>query len=303
MKITLYGISSFLLSGGDVLDVGQTVKKAIEYYTTSFFEDALSFFATVLVNIMSVGINVLEMDLVQNGIKYTQLVALVLLGVKVMNEAFQTYILHQAGDPDADPGGLLIRTAQAVAVICCLPWIVSEIFKFGNQLALDVADLSSGSTTISDWIGFGSMLFLSGGFIAVLIGLGILILFLVVGLQAGIRGATIALMAVIGPFMALNLSTNNRSVWSAWFREIVIICVSQALQIYMIKGVFFLLLTKLMDVKDAGSVLIVFGWLWVTIKSPKFIKQFVYSTGLSNSIGGAGKQAGSAAITKLLMFK
>lgn len=276
------------------------VDNAVTRFFTNIFEQLITFFAEVLANIMGSSLNVLNMPLVENGIKYAQALAFTILVIKAMNEAFQTYILYQNGDPDSDPSGLLIRTAQAVAIISTLPWIITQIFTFGTKVALDVAGLGTGQTGISDWSIIISAM--STGIIIPLIGIALAICLLVVAIQASIRGAELALMSVIGPIMALNLTANNRSAWTSWFKQIVIICIAQALQIFMLQGALGILTRPSSSINESGMFLI-FGWLWVTIKTPKFLQQFAYSTGFTGAVGGGTKQAGSMYLMRKMMAK
>lgn len=273
------------------------VNKCINYFFSSFFNDLISFFGTTLANIMGTAIKVLELPLVVDAVSYSQLLAMTILIVKVMNEAFQTYILYQHGDPQADPGGLLVRTAQAVAVIATLPWIVQQVFDFGSKVSLDVAGLSTGSTGVGDFAFLVAAITATGGTVIAIFCIVVAILLLVVAIQSTIRGAELALMSVLGPIMALNLTANNRSMWSSWFKQLVIICTAQAFQILMLDGVLALLASPI----DGGGLLFIVGWLWVTIKTPKFVQQFAYSTGFTGAVGGTAKQAGSMAIMKLMM--
>jgi len=266
----------------------------------NFFELLISFFGSSLANIMSTAMNVLSLPLVVNGVKYAQVLAFTLLVLKAGNEAFTTYILFENGDPDADPTGLVVRTAQSAAIIAALPWIVNEVFVFGSKVALDVSALRTGEMGVEDWTFLSGAIVSSLGIIVVIFGIIIVIMLLVVAIQASIRGAELALMSILGPIMALNLTAHNRSIWSAWFRQLIIICVSQALQIFMLSGVISLLTNQAVS---GNGLLIVFGWLWLTIKTPNYVKQFAYSTGLTSSIGGATKQAGSMVLMRKVMTK
>lgn len=277
----------------DIVDSG------IANFFANFFENLITFFATTLANIMGTSLNVLDMPLVQNGIKYAQALAFTILVIKVMNEAFQTYILYQNGDPDSDPSGLLIRTGQAVAIIATLPWIVTQLFIFGTKIALDVARLGTGQVGIDDWSHIIGMIIASRGVVVALFFIVIVIMLLIVGIQATIRGAELALMAVVGPVMALNITANNRNIWSSWFKQVVIICTTQALQIFMLQGVLALLVGAI----SSNGLLLIFGWLWVTIKTPKYLQQFAHSTGFSGAIGGTVKQAGSMALMRRMLAR
>lgn len=283
-----------------MFDLSNLVDGAIGKFLSNFFDQMITFFATTLANIMGTSLDVLSVPLVHNGIIYAQSLAFTLLVLKSMNEAFQTYILYQNGDPDADPTGLLIRTGQAVAIIATLPWIVTQIFTFGSKVAMDVAGLGTGQTGIADWANITALIISTDGSVVALFCIALAIMLLVVGIQATIRGAELALMAVVGPIMALNITANNRSMWSAWFKQVVIICTAQALQIFMLKGALSFLTNQSVS---SNGLLLVFGWLWVTIKSPKFIQQISYSTGFTGAIGGTAKQVGTMYMMRRMMMK
>lgn len=283
------------------LDLSKLLDIAIVAFLGDLIEELISFFSNILVDIMSLSQNVLSMTIVQNGIKYSQALAFSLLVVKVMNEAYQTYILYQNGDPDADPTGLLVRTAQSAAVITTLPWIVEQLFTFGSKVSRDVANLGTGRMGYADWQYIKTYLNpISGLSIGTIFSIVIIIMLLVVAFQATIRGAELALMSVIGPIMALNLTANNRGIWSSWFRQVVIICTSQAIQIFMLSGALSLISSQ--SVTNKG-LLFFYGWLWVTIKSPKYIQQFAYSTGFTRTLGGTVQRVGSTAAMRLMIKK
>jgi len=278
-----------------MFDVSEILNSGVSSFFAKILKSFTDFFAKELADVMSLSQRVLEMDLVKNGIDYAQVLAFTLLVLKTMSEAFQTYILYQNGDPESDPGGLLIRTAQAVAVIATLPDIVGYIFEFGTMVALDVSNLS-GEIGVKDWDAITSAI--NGGLIVILLCLFLAICFLIVGIQAVIRGAELALMAVVGPLMALNLTANNRSVWSAWLKQVIIICMTQAIQIFLIKAT----VTSFTGASPE-ALLLTFGWMWITIKSPKYIQQFVHSTGFSGAVGGTAKQVGSMALMRRMLAR
>lgn len=282
------------------MNTDSLVNGAINSVFGGFFDKLISGFSTTLGDVMGASTRVLEYPIVVSGIRYTQLLAFTLLVLKVMNEAFQTYILYQNGDPDADPTNLLIRTAQSVAVIATLPDIVLFIFNFGTKLVLDVANLSTGETDILTWASMITAALMTAGLPIIILCIVMVIMFLIVAIQSLIRGGELALMAVLGPIMALNLTADNRSMWSAWFKQLIIICTAQAIQLFMLKGALALVTTGVLT--DTG-LLTVFAWLWVTVKVPKWLQQFSYSTGFTGAIGGTAKQAGSMAIMRKMLTR
>lgn len=277
-----------------MFNLSKLVNTAIAKFFADLFENLITEFSEALTNVMGTSLEVLKMPLVDNGLKYAQALAFTLLVLKSMNEAFQTYILYQNGDPDADPTGLLIRTAQAVAIIATLPWIVKQIFEFGTKVSSDVSHLGTGKIGIDNWT--SSLALIERGGVAIAIISTIMIIcILVVAIQAAIRGAELSLMCILGPILALNITANNRNVWSAWFKQLIIICTSQALQIFMLEGAFSLIAKNILN---GTGLLMVIGWLWVTIKTPKFVQQFAYSTGFTGAVGGTTKQVGIMHLTR-----
>lgn len=276
------------------------LKKGISYIFQDFFQDLTSFFGQVLANVMGFSQEVLKLDLVQSAIHYAQALAFTLLVLKTMNEAFQTYILYENGDPDADPGGLLVRTAQAAAIIAFMPELVKYVFEFGAKVSSDVAGLSVGKAGIADWTFIIGAIIQSGGMVIVIMMIIFVVMLLIVAFQATIRGAELARISILGPIMALNITSNNKSMWSSWFRQLVIICTAQAIQIFMVRGAMSLMTNEAVT---GGGVVLILGWLWVAIKTPKYLEQFAYSTGFTGAAGGAAKQAGSMAMMRKMMAK
>lgn len=285
---------------GISFDVGKILKDGLLGFFKYFFQDITTEFATIFADVMSGAINIIQLPLVQNGIKYTQGLAVILLVIKSLQEGFKTYILMTSGDSESDPMGLVIRSIEALAIILSIPWIVTEIFMFGTKLSHDVAALGTGSATFADWgVVLGSILLSAGGII-ILVGIVILVMLLIIAFQATIRGAELALCVVLGSIMALNLTSNNRSVWSSWIKQVIIICTTQSIQIFMLQGAMSLMTS---GVISSSGYLLIIGWLWVTIKTPKYLQQFLYSTGVGGSIGAGAKQTGSMVIMRKMMTK
>lgn len=254
------------------------------------------------------GQNIMNFPILKSGMDYVQLLAIYWLMVKLVFEGYQTYMLRQAGDPDSNPTELLIKGAQSVIIIEGLPWIISQLYEFGNMVARDVARLNGTtidvSTIMNGYKGLGDKL--AGAGVAVLdiiiitliFCVGIIMLF-IVNIQIALRSAELAILTIIGPIMALNITTNNRSLWSQWFRQVLGLCLTHALQTFMLM-VTMSLLSSLGPLGFSNLMLFI-GWLWVTIKTPNFIKQFTHSTGAGALAGGAVKQAATMRVMRNFM--
>lgn len=272
-----------------LFSLGRLMTTALTEFFTFLFEELTETFSGVLSNIFSNSQRILEYDFVVNTIRYAQILAFVLLSIKVMYEVFQTYIMYQNGDPDADPSGVLVRTLQAVAIIAFIPKLIEVTFIFGTKLANDIASISAGSVD-NPWEILMNFLTGATSLSLILIILLILIATLLIALQTAIRGAELALLSVLGPIMALNITSSNKGTWNAWFKQLVILCSTQALQIFMYKGAMSLLTYELSNI----GMWFLLGWLWVTVLTPKFLKQFIYTSG----VGEVGSSLG-----RILLFK
>ena len=234
-------------------------------------------FSGVLTDVMGMAINVLEFDVVQNGIQYIQLLAITILGIKLMFDIFNQYILYQHGEP-SDAGGILTRTALSVGVIMSVDWIILQIFTFGNKLASDVGSIDIGSMAWEDvlFVGVTSPILISLGLIC------FVVMGLIIAVQCAVRGAHLALMAAIAPLMAINVSSENKQMWSAWLREVFILCCSHAIQLFLINCMIAVITTEAVS---GGGLLFALGFMISIVKSPKFLKQFMYTSG-AGQVGG-----------------
>ena len=264
-----------------------------------FFQDLYEqLVKTVLVqlsNIMSFASNSLNLPIVKNGALYAMVLATAIVIPKAGLEIYRTYILFQEGDPDADLSHAIIRSVQAVIMIWCIPLIVYYSFLFGTKLTSDVARLSAFDNTYVDRI--STMVLVSNGWLITLLACIVIILIIVVFIQTVIRAADLAGTAVIGSIMATNLTNVSHSSWSAWFRQIIIICCSQAIQIFFLAGAFA------NPFNGVNGMLLTLGWMIACVKAPKWLQQFAYSTGLGGFAAGAARQGGTMLAMRMLITR
>lgn len=282
------------------MDISGMMNDAIIMIMTEWLEEILPTITGFISDIYGTSLKVLELSFVSQAINFVQVLAITLLIIKKSIEGVNTYTLYEGGDPEADPIGLLIRTAQATIIILTLPWLIKEVFEFGMLVTEDIISL----TTSSGLGGLESNLssFLAGGGITLSIIISLFVLLIaicIIFVQASIRSAEIALMAVISPVMALSLSQSNSATWQQWFKQYVVICVSQAMQLFMLQGAIYMIAYT--GTTNFGSILSTIGWLIMTISAPKFIKQFTYNSGLGGAVGGGARQALSLYTMKKVM--
>jgi hypothetical protein len=280
--------------------LSEMVSEAVYSFFADLMEQAVQWIAGAIVGIMSTAENVLNYPIVIQGILYSQGIAIIMLSIKVAFEAFQTWILYNSGDSNADPKGLLIGTVKAAAVIGTMPWLVRYLYLVGTAMAIDVSRLSGVQTekALEHFILNAAV----GGFFFVIICLISLVLIIAVFIQTFIRAAALGLLAVIGPVIAVQEVGGNSQLFSLWLKELVVVCFSQAIQIFLILAAMYTLSnTGIEDIIVSSAMLL--GWLWVTVKAPSTIKQMMYSSGVGSAAAGAAQTAGTMLIVRKMMTK
>lgn len=281
--------------------MGKLILNVIIYFVRQVTEDAIDWFISLLAEIQTYTDEFFKMGVVDAGITYAQMLAGTILIVKVAYEAFMTYILRLDGDPDADPGGLLLRTARAAAVIGSVPWIVKWIFEFGTALSKDVAKLPGLSVEkgVFEIQSVFELLAENGQFLLFFCPLIItaLIFIIIVVLQTVVRAAELAMIAVSGSFMALGLTNPDSQMFQSWWRELLSVSLSQAIQLFMLKVSFYVLLFKT-DGFVIGNLLMFCAAIWVAYKSPTILKQYMYSSGVGRAATAATRSVASMTIMR-----
>lgn len=262
--------------------------------------DLINAFILSFTDVMSLATFFLETTYVKNAIALSIETAGLLLGLKVAAEALKALTLYENGEP-VDPGNLLIRVAISVAIISTSPWVVKYVYELGTALAGDVATLANINvedlTAVETVAGALNMPFVVG---LMLIVIAIMWAFLM--LQMCKRAIEIVALAVTGPFMAIGILSPNLGAFEGWKSELIVQSVSQALQMFLIKGALVTL--SLLGAKPPLTQVFVFiGWLWVALSAPSWLRQRMYSAGLTGAVGGAAQQAGSMVVMRKIFTK
>jgi hypothetical protein len=281
------------------------VQNAIENFLKKIIEEAINLFLQFLAAINSMAGDVLDLEVVNQAIIYSQALAGTILITKVAYEAWMTHVMRMNGDPDADPGGLLIRSVASAAIIGGMPWLVKWIYKFGTTVSNDIAklpgvDYKSASSPMEKLLD----MVIANETYEFFIFLGVIfavIIFIIVLIQTFIRAAELAVAAVVGCFMALSLTNSSSQAFGSWFREIMALSMTQAVQMFLIKVSFFTLTEFKYDKMPLFNLLLFCGFLWVTYKSPSILKSYLHSTGVGKAAGGAAQSAGSMLMMRKMM--
>jgi len=176
----------------------------------------------------------------------------------------------------------------------CTPWIVRTVYTWGNDVAMAIGEMP----TQSDQIGFfNSLLALASmNFIVAITAIAAIIIWVLILLQVAIRGIELGLLSIAGPVMAVGLTSANEGIWATWWRELIILSLTQCFQMLTIKG--FLTQVTSIATDNIIALFMSIAWLWVAFKTPNFLRNLSHSTGLGRVMGGAAQSGMSMVIMR-----
>jgi hypothetical protein len=283
-----------------------------------FFIDLLlggisAFFSRILVDIVSfasgviarehlVAVEILNSDFIINTTNSIQIIAGLLLSIKIAVDVTRQYILFASGDSDSNPVKVLRRAGYAAAMIAGGPWLAREVFTWGAQLSIMVARTPvAGQINPFEMIVNGLVAASIVNFAVIIIVLAALVFYFLILVQTVIRAVELAFVTVAAPIMAVGLTYQEEGVWAVWWRELVVLSLSQAVQMLFLTG-FFSAMTNIahLEILGLSTILMPIGWLFVAYKSPAMLKSIAYHTGVGQSAFGVARSYVTPLIRSLI---
>lgn len=249
--------------------------------------------------------NLLNAPWAQNLIAGTQGIAFAILATRTAWEAFQLATLRAEGAP-TDPGGLLKRVVLTAAAIAGGPWVAKEALLLGNDLAQGIASAGFGVGLDQLSTSIGTMFSMATGalFWEVFIVAFGAVLIILCFIQSMVRTIEITLIAIVSPVMALGFMSGGGTA-DVWWRETLVVCTSQAVQILLLYVAAVQLVTPVSPGAPGFALgpFLFLGALWVAWRTPHILRQYAYHTGASAAAGNvAGTVAGQVG-ARMLMAK
>lgn len=281
--------------------MGELIWAGLVSVLENLLNGATATFSGTLVAGMSNAQRILDMPIVANTIALSQVVAGSLLGMRLAVEAWRIHVLHLSGEPGGDGGGLLRRTVLAATAIAAAPWVARTVFAWGNSLAQAIASLGTADMSAS-----GTLEVLGGAVtgapILMILSLIAIVLFIIILIQTAIRAVELAFLCAAGPIMAVGLTSPTEGVAGLWWRELIVISMSQAAQIFLLTGFMASVTTVAVDF-DWMKPLFAIGWLWVAVKAPSVLRTMAYHTGVGGAAGSAAQSGGSMLLMRKIFTK
>lgn len=211
------------------------------------------------------------------------LLGLALVGLMAAKVVASGYMLETAYDSEEDPFNLLIRIAEATAVISCS----GEIFSYGLQMSKDFCEDLLNSTEVTGFSGKTQELLQmtmtgSNQVSAFIIMIAVLLIAAIVfSVMSGLRAGELLVMNLFLPIFAIDLLTNSRERWNNFIMGYVFAFIS-----YAVQTLFFMIALKSYmsaNYTNQSYMLSTLVWMVVAIKAPQFIEKYLYQTGVSKA--------------------
>jgi len=288
------------LKGGDILDsfFSNIIIRSINDFLIHVLNDVMTFFTGAIGREHEMALRILDQPFVVGAIQLAQVVAGSLLVLKIGVQILKDYIFFGSGAGDVNPFKLVKRSMYAAMMIAAGPWLARNVFGYGAYLAVSISQvplIAEGENPL--WLLFRNPVGAGFGFILAFIAMAVF--WALIYVQSIIRGVEVAFLSVAGPIMAVGLTGSDEGAWAVWWRELIVVSLSQAVQMLMLTGFF----ATLAPGQGGGFYLMMVGiaWLWVAFKTPSVLKQFAYHTGAGSLASGAtrmGQTIASVVIKK-----
>ncbi|MFB5678819.1 conjugal transfer protein TrbL family protein [Paenibacillus terreus] len=285
----LFPDKTYALGLGDIL---------VEMFVTPLREgtqDLITNGLAGIANFISTPTDLGNLAFVRNSISTAKYIALSLLTLNVLKEIIKSMIDEGYGQGGKPMDLLAGQAIKAVAMIYLSQWVLQDVLLAANNALLPVV-AKIDNTTLAYTEGASSRMAgdLVHGILAGIDSVGILIMrlffliilgfgFIILTVTGGIRLAQLAILAVIGPFLAVSLVDKGES-FNTWIREAVAVVFTQLLQVWLLG---YLIAT--IQRAHFWDLMTAMGILAVMIAGPTVIKQYIHSTGTGGAVVGAGR--------------
>jgi len=278
----------------------------IAAFFSRIINDVVSMATGVLANEHRMAMDILNSEFIQGAIIAAQWIAGSLLAIKTTVEMLRIYILFNTGDGGVYPERFLQRVLYSAAMIVGSPWLAQFVFNIGAEMAIafsqiPVADLRDNNPLLIliQRVLFGGAVFNFGFSIMILF---FIIFWLVIIIQTTIRAVELAFTCVSAPLMAIGLTHYEEGIWAAWWRNMVVLAMSQAVQMFFLTGFFSSIMGVVaMDVEITFvNLLLPCAWLYVAYRSPAMLKELSYHTGTGQMISGGVRSYVTPVIRSLI---
>ncbi|TCS94851.1 conjugal transfer protein TrbL family protein [Hazenella coriacea] len=128
------------------------------------------------------------------------------------------------------------------------------------------------------------------------------LLVLIVSFQVLIRSAELAFMYMVGPFAIATNLNEEFNLFTPWWRTLLSIMITQFVQVFLVMFTIDLVSNSEATISGIHNYYLAIAMMILVIKSPAFIKEFMYSTGAGQTVVGMTTKTAGAVSKQLIRF-
>lgn len=285
--------------------MGTMILGALVYIVQMIAQGLMDITAAVMSSMNQAGLSTIEnAGWVISATQVTIGIALSIFTLRVAWEGISQYILWNEGTGDTDGGQVWKGLLRVTLFGGASTYLATNIFQVGiwiagALMASPIGDLSTGinnqflaALAIPDVI--ESILFVTViGFLLVAIAC------IIIGIQTAVRVAQLSYFIIGGPLMALGQFNADGGVWNNWFRSLIVLSMSEAVQMIGMKGMLWSLTNLSIPLASSSTIippqmpglLVCIGFAVASIAGPHLVKEWSYRTGIGGAIVSGGRTA------------
>ena len=196
-----------------------------------------------------------------------------LIVLKFLKRAFDSYVLWQDGDPDADPINLVTKFLRAIVIAVSFPTLYDWMAKVTEDMTNQILNSLSGS--LSDSIANSVMAMASLNLFNAIVSLVFFICFFFLYLQFLMRGMEILILRMGVPIACTGLMENDKGVFGPYIKKFFQSTLTVVVQISLAKMSVGLMINAHVFWGIAAMML--------ALKTPKFLQEFMITTSAGGS--------------------
>jgi hypothetical protein len=287
--------------------IGGILQNLFFQFISDIIIDSVNGFETFLNDLFSGSVDMLSrVTAIEKTCKTTTVIGSALVVLFVLYKLFDVYIFENSGDSDADPLDLIVKGSFAMAVIQSN----ETIFEVLRDLSKEFADdLSEGAHLTDDFQTGIKALLRRGADVSgtanIIIAVILVVAVIAVLIKMSIRGAELMLMKILFPIFASDIVSTNSEKWSSFFASYLVLFFGYSIQLFcfdmFVSSFATLTFSENLDFHE-GTVtwMLLGGWLLMSIKAPKWLDRYTYSSGVGHTMGSTAKSLGRIVTSKII---
>lgn len=298
----------------------------IDYLVNSIVQWLVWIFSVTADGIAHLAITETHLPWVQNVRLSVEAVGWLLLGIAIAYKVWHQYILFNEGTADPEGSVLGKDILRTIIYMALSGTVATLVFQFGIDLAAVIAATPMLKAAQSFHGLAGNVAAVPGMLIGLPLAMTVVLLIgvimlIVVSVQMAIRATQLVIYVIAAPITALGQLNAGGGTWSTWWTKLVVLSMSQAVQILCFMGLVGTtqVLTSPVDTKWIATMihqmpiaapiamtasvammvvntifalLLMIGWLITAIRGPHLLEQWSYHSGVGGGVMYVGSAAG-----------